>query len=58
MFLGKTLFQENTERKHTSSAMISTNKSNVLNKGRIEFFQSMDYSDSRLSITTIARLLN
>jgi hypothetical protein len=26
--------------------MISTNKSNVLNKGRIEFFQSTDYSDS------------
>ena len=25
--------------------MISTNKSNVLNKGRIEFFQSTDYSD-------------
>ena len=26
--------------------MISTNKTNVLNKGRIEFFQSTDYSDS------------
>jgi hypothetical protein len=26
--------------------MISTNKSNVLNKERIEFFQSIDYSDS------------
>jgi hypothetical protein len=26
--------------------MISTNKSNVLNKGRIEFFQSTDYLDS------------
>jgi hypothetical protein len=26
--------------------MISTNKSNVLNRGRIEFFQSTDYSDS------------
>jgi phage FluMu protein Com len=26
--------------------MISTNKSNVLNKGRIEFFQSTDYSGS------------
>ena len=34
------------KRKHTSSAMISTNKSNVLNKGRIEIFQSTDYSDS------------
>jgi hypothetical protein len=43
------VFRENlfkkTKRKHTSSAMISTNKSNVLNKGRIEFFQSTDYSD-------------
>jgi hypothetical protein len=26
--------------------MISTNKSNVLNKGIIEFFQSTGYSDS------------
>jgi hypothetical protein len=26
--------------------MISTNNSNVLNKGRIEFFRSTDYSDS------------
>jgi hypothetical protein len=26
--------------------MISTNKSNILNRGRIEFFQSTDYSDS------------
>jgi hypothetical protein len=26
--------------------MISTNKSNVLNRGRIEFFRSTDYSDS------------
>jgi hypothetical protein len=26
--------------------MISINKSNVLNKGRIEIFQSTDYSDS------------
>jgi hypothetical protein len=46
MFLEKT-FLRKTKRKHTSSAMISTNKSNVLNKGRIEFFfQSTDYSDS------------
>ena len=44
MFLEKTFLKK--ERKHTSSAMISTNKSNVLNKGRIEFFQSTDYSDS------------
>jgi hypothetical protein len=43
MFLEKTFLKK---RKHTSSAMISTNKSNVLNKGRIEFFQSADYSDS------------
>jgi hypothetical protein len=27
--------------------MISTKKSNVLNRGRIEFFQSTDYLDSR-----------
>jgi hypothetical protein len=27
--------------------MISINKSNILNRGRIEFFQSTDYSDSR-----------
>jgi hypothetical protein len=33
------------EIKHTSSVMLSTNKSNVLNKGRIEFLQSTDYSD-------------
>jgi hypothetical protein len=45
MFLEKTLLRK-MKRKHTSSAMISTNKSNVLNKGRIEFFQSTDYSDS------------
>jgi hypothetical protein len=45
MFLEKT-FLRKTKRKHTNSAMISTNKSNVLNKGRIEFFQSTDYSDS------------
>jgi hypothetical protein len=45
MFLEKT-FLRKTKRKHTSSAMISTNKSNVLNKGRIEFFQSTDYSAS------------
>jgi hypothetical protein len=45
MFLEKT-FLRKMKRKHTSSAMISTNKSNVLNKGRIEFFQSTDYSDS------------
>jgi hypothetical protein len=45
MFLEKT-FLRKTKRKHTSSAMISTNKSNVLNKGRIEFFQRTDYSDS------------
>jgi hypothetical protein len=45
MFLEKT-FLRKTKRKHTSSAMISTNKSNVLNKGRIEFFQSTGYSDS------------
>jgi hypothetical protein len=57
MFLEKT-FLRKTKRKHTSSAMISTNKSNVLNKGRIEFFQSTGYSDSGLSITTIAWLLN
>ena len=44
VFRGKPFFKK--ERKHTSSAMISTNKSNVLNKGRIEFFQSTDYSDS------------
>jgi hypothetical protein len=44
MFLGKTFLKK--ERKHTSSAMISTNKSNVLNRGRIEFFQSTDYLDS------------
>ena len=43
MFLEKTFLKK---RKHTSSAMISTNKSNVLNKGMIEFFQSTDYSDS------------
>jgi hypothetical protein len=43
MFLEKTFLKK---RKHTSSAMTSTNKSNVLNKGRIEFFQSTDYSDS------------
>jgi hypothetical protein len=54
------VFRENLskKRKHTSSAMISTNKSNVLNKGRIEFFQSMDYSNLGLSITIIAWLLN
>ena len=45
MFLEKT-FLRKTKRKHTSSAMISTNKSNVLNKGRIKFFKSTDYSDS------------
>ena len=45
MFLEKT-FLRKTKIKQTSSAMISTNKSNVLNKGRIEFFQSTDYSDS------------
>jgi hypothetical protein len=45
MFLEKT-FLRKTKRKHTSSAMISTNKSNVLNKGGIEFFQSTDYLDS------------
>jgi hypothetical protein len=39
-------FLRKKERKHTSFLMISTNKSNVLNRGRIEFFQSMDYSDS------------
>jgi hypothetical protein len=43
MFLEKTLFKK--ERKHTSSGMISTNKSNVLNRGRIEFFQSTNYLD-------------
>ena len=43
MFLEKTFLKK---IKHTSSAMISTNKSNVLNKGRIEFFQSADNSDS------------
>jgi hypothetical protein len=45
MFLEKT-FLRKMKRKHTSSAMISTNKINVLNKGRIEFFQSTDYSES------------
>jgi hypothetical protein len=43
MFLEKTFLKK---KKNTSSAMLSTNKSNVLNKGRIEFFQSTDYSDS------------
>jgi hypothetical protein len=38
--------------------MISTNKSNVLNKGRIEFSKSRTTQIQRLSITTIARLLN
>jgi hypothetical protein len=44
MFLEKT-FLRKTKGKHISSSMISTNKSNVLNKGRIEFFQSTNYSD-------------
>jgi hypothetical protein len=53
MFLGKTLFYEKEERKHTSSTTISTNKSDVLNRERIEFFQSTDYSNLWLSITTL-----
>jgi hypothetical protein len=38
--------------------MISTNKSNVLNKGRIEFSKSRTTWIRGLSITTIAQLLN
>jgi hypothetical protein len=58
MFLEKT-FLRKMKRKHTSSAMISTNKSNVLNKGRIEFFSKAQTTQIRgLSITTIAWLLN
>jgi hypothetical protein len=44
MFLEKTFLQK--KRKHTSSAMISTNKSTVLNGEGIEFFKSTDYSYS------------
>jgi hypothetical protein len=33
MFLEETFLKK--EEKHTSSAMLSTNKSNVLNKGRV-----------------------
>jgi hypothetical protein len=38
--------------------MISTNKSNVLNKGRIEFSKAQTTQIWGLSITTIAWLLN
>jgi hypothetical protein len=38
--------------------MISTNTSNVLNRGRIEFFKARTTQIRGLSITTIARLLN
>jgi hypothetical protein len=38
--------------------MTSTNKLNVLNKGRIEFFKARTTQIQGLSITTIARLLN
>jgi hypothetical protein len=57
MFLEKTLYFKK-ERKHTSSAMITTNKSNVLNRGRIEFFKARTTQIRGLSITIIAWLLN
>jgi hypothetical protein len=56
------VFRENPffkkERKHTSSAMISTNKSNVLNGRGIEFSKARATRIRGLSVATTAWLMN